>query len=220
MWNPFTGETAGAGGATIDLDLAPYESRVVIFSKEKLPQPPAPNAHPATIDLPAWTLFFPDGQRLRLDALHSWTEEEGRKFYSGLATYETTIKLPAIASRTWFLSFGQGTPVEAERRAGNGMRALLDGPVREAAVVYVNEKRAGSVWCPPYELNITALLHPGDNAIRVVVANAALNILAKGPLPDYKDLTAKYGERFQAQDMQSVEPQPSGLLARVAIVAR
>ena len=31
------------------------------------------------------------------------------------------------------------------------MQTWLDGPVREAAVVYVNGKRAGSVWCPPYQ---------------------------------------------------------------------
>ena len=29
----------------------------------------------------------------------------------------------------------------------NGMQAWLDAPVREAAVVYINGQRAGSVWC-------------------------------------------------------------------------
>ena len=54
----------------------------------------------------------------------------------------------------------------------------------------------------------------------IVVANSALNILAKGPLPDYRALTAKYGERFQAQDMALVAVQPSGLLGPVRIIAR
>jgi len=53
-----------------------------------------------------------------------------------------------------------------------------------------------------------------------VVANLALNAMAKGPFPDYKDLTAKYGERFQAQDMQLVQPQPSGLLDGVKLTTR
>ena len=100
------------------------------------------------------------------------------------------------------------------------MRAMLEGPVREAAVVYVNGKRAGSVWRPPYEVEVTELLHAGENALRIVVANTAVNLLAKGPLPDYKALTAKYGERFQAQDMDQVRPLPSGLLGPVRLVGR
>ena len=107
-----------------------------------------------------------------------------------------------------------------ERRSGSGMRAMYEGPVREAAVVYVNGKRAGSVWCAPYEVNVSGLLKDGENAIRVVVANTALNLLAKGPLPDYRALNAKYGERFQAQDMGSVQPVPSGLLGPVKLVTR
>ncbi|HMC58284.1 MAG TPA: hypothetical protein VKJ01_03740, partial [Candidatus Solibacter sp.] len=91
---------------------------------------------------------------------------------------------------------------------------------REAAVVYVNGQRAGAVWCPPYEVDVTGLLKEGANNIRVVVANLAVNVLAKGPLPDYKELTAKYGEKFQAQDMNLVEAQPSGLLGPVWLVSK
>jgi hypothetical protein len=54
----------------------------------------------------------------------------------------------------------------------------------------------------------------------VVVANLALNVLAKGPLPDYKELTAKYGEKFTAQDMQSVRSLPAGMLGPVTLVAK
>jgi hypothetical protein len=28
--------------------------------------------------------------------------------------------------------------------------AVLEAPVREAAVVYINDQRVGSVWAPPY----------------------------------------------------------------------
>jgi hypothetical protein len=100
------------------------------------------------------------------------------------------------------------------------MRALLDGPVREAAIVYLNGQRAGSVWHPPYEIDITDQLHAGENTLRIVVANLALNALAAQPLPDYRALIAKYGDRFQDQDMRSVQPQPAGILGPVRIVAR
>jgi hypothetical protein len=100
------------------------------------------------------------------------------------------------------------------------MRAMLEGPVREAAVVYINGKRAGSVWCAPYQVEVSGLLQAGENRIRIVVANLAINELAKGPLPDYKALNAKYGERFQPQDMANLQPQPSGILGPVRLVAR
>ena len=95
----------------------------------------------------------------------------------------------------------------------------LFGGVREAAQVFVNGKAAGAVWKAPFEVEVTGLLLPGENAIRVVVANLALNTLAKGPLPDYKELTAKYGEKFQAQDMVSVRSLPAGSRSTRAIVA-
>jgi hypothetical protein len=97
---------------------------------------------------------------------------------------------------------------------------MYEGPVREAAVVYVNGKRAGSVWCAPYQVDVSGLVKDGENTIRVVVANTAVNLLAKGPLPDYKALNAKYGERFQAQDMNNLQLVPSGLLGPVKLVTR
>jgi hypothetical protein len=69
-------------------------------------------------------------------------------------------------------------------------------------------------------VNVTGLLHAGENQVSIVVANLALNEMAKGPLPDYKALNAKYGERFQAQDMNAVQPIPSGLLGPIRLVAR
>ncbi len=140
--------------------------------------------------------------------------------FSGQATYEKTIRVKA-SPRPRFLTFGEGTPVAvgSERRAGSGMRAWLENPVREAAVVYVNGKRAGSVWRPPYEIEIGGLLKPGQNTIRVVVANLAINAMAGHP-EDYSALNARYGERFQSQDMSSIQPEPSGLLGPIRLVTR
>jgi hypothetical protein len=44
--------------------------------------------------------------------------------------------------------------------------------------------------------------------------------MAGTPLPDYKELNAKFGERFQAQDMQDVKALPSGILGTVKLVGR
>jgi hypothetical protein len=203
-WDPSTGK---ATRADLNLMLAPYESRVLVFSRERAPTPPASSSI-APLDLTAdWKL-------------PPWPD----KFYSGVFSYERTMSVPAalVKAPRVVLDFGEGTPVDpnAGRRAANGMRAWLESPVREAAQVYVNGKRAGAVWKAPFEVDVTGLLKSGENSIRIVVANTALNVLAKNPLPDYKELIAKYGDRFQPQDMQSVQPLPSGLLGSVRLVAK
>jgi hypothetical protein len=123
------------------------------------------------------------------------------------------------AGENVILDFGSGTAVEpAPLRSG--MQAWLDAPVREAAIVYINEQRAGSVWCAPYELDITKFLRQGENHIRIDVANLALNAMAGGSLPDYRLLNLRYGLRFEAQDMDKVQPVASGLLGPVRLVVR
>jgi hypothetical protein len=54
----------------------------------------------------------------------------------------------------------------------------------------------------------------------VVVGNLALNALAGQRLPDYKDLIEKYGNRFQPQDLENLQPLPAGMLGPVKLVPR
>src|SRR5262249_18005185 len=157
--------------------------------------------------------------------LRPWTDDEKTRYFSGAATYEKTVVVPDSFVRDAFavrIDFGPGRPVEVEvprPPAANAMRAALEGPIREAAVVYLDDRRAGSVWRPPYSLDVTTLLRPGENKIRIVVANTAINYMAGHPLPDYRLLNLRYGERFQVQDLQKIKPIPSGLLGPVHLVA-
>ena len=226
-WDPFTGTVTDAGGANVELALAPYESRLLVFSKERAPSRTTPaGPAPAPIELNGpWTIAFSgESQPVTSNTLRTWTDDEVHKYFSGQATYTTTLTITRAVTGSGhpiYLDFGEGTPVAtAERNSGSGMRAMLEGPVREAAVVYINDKLAGSVWRPPYELAVGNLLHTGENQVRIVVANLAINALAKGPLPDYRALNAKYGERFQPQDMRDLKPLPSGLLGPVRLVCR
>ncbi|MGA2116763.1 MAG: glycosyl hydrolase [Bryobacteraceae bacterium] len=223
-WDPFSGKAAGAGGARIDLDLAPYESRVIVFSHSGIPAPAAGAPPAAVADWSrGWRLTFPGAATLSLESLRSWTDIEGRANYSGQATYEkkVTVDPSLLAHRALYLDFGEGTPVAVDgRRSGSGMRALLESPIREAARVSVNGTDAGSVWCAPYRVEVTGLLHPGENTVRVLVANLALSGLAAQPLPDYRPLIAKYGNRFQDQDMKDAKPQPAGMLGPVRLLGR
>jgi hypothetical protein len=98
------------------------------------------------------------------------------------------------------------------------MHAYYDPPVREAAIVFINGKRAGSLWHPPYRLDVTPYLRAGQNRIDIHVYNTAINAWAALPPHDYKPLIAKYGDRFQVQDLDKVQPVSSGLLGSVHLV--
>jgi hypothetical protein len=154
--------------------------------------------------------------------LTSWIDLPNDKNFSGVATYEKTISVePGMlnAALSVNLDFGQGTP--SQERGGQGYHAELDAPVREAAVVYVNDQRVGSVWCPPYAIDVTGKLKAGENKIRIDVANLAVNYMASIKLPnyDYEGVTRQFGNRFQPQNLNLIEPLPSGLLGPVRLVA-
>ena len=76
------------------------------------------------------------------------------------------------------------------------------------------------MWHPPYRVHIKTALHPGDNKLRIIVGNSAINVLAGQTPPTYKLLNAKYGVRFTPQDMDNLRPLPSGILGPVHLVAR
>jgi hypothetical protein len=222
-WDPFSGKRSVAGGAAVALDLLPYESRVLVYSANALAPAPAHAAASdarAPIDLSSdWKVAFGNGRTAEMRELKSWTDDEETRFFSGLATYEKTVDLPGAfvsSGGEIYLNFGAGKPAAQDRRGG----AAIESPVREAAEVYVNGSLAGSVWKPPYEVDVTRLLHAGANTIRVVVANLAINRLAGTSLPNYRLLNVLYGERFQEQDMKNVQPVPCGMLGPVTLTAR
>jgi hypothetical protein len=78
--------------------------------------------------------------------------------------------------------------------------------LREAAVVHINGQRAGSVWCPPYNVDRAGRLKQGENMLRILVANTAVNYMAGRSMPDYRLLNQHYGKRFDPQDMALVNP--------------
>jgi hypothetical protein len=103
---------------------------------------------------------------------------------------------------------------------GNSFAALLAPPIREAATVFVNNERAGTVWAPPYRVDVTDRLRPGTNEIRIEVYNTAINQLAEGGrLPDVSAVTERYGQRFRLQDVDDLRPIPSGILTVPRLVA-
>jgi hypothetical protein len=231
-WDPMSGESAPAeilarvdGRVRVALALEPYASRVLVFSRAAAPfvAPGAPSVS-ETIDISSgWTVRFgEDAEPVKMEQLASWTGDEKTRYFSGVATYEREVTVPQRllgVGIPLLLDFGRGTIVEQGSMSFAGMRAWLEGPVREAAVVYVNGKRAGSVWSPPYSVDVAPLLQAGINRFRIEVGNLALNHKAGQPLPDYRLLSTLYTERFTDQEMEKVQPQPAGLLGPIRLVA-
>ena len=217
---------AATNGGEIQLNLAPYESRILLLHDGAAVGAPefaeAGGAGNVLVDLSQnWQVRFNgDGVEEKMPSLASWTANPKTLYYSGVAIYTKTFDLTAkpASGLPVYLSFGEGTPIQNPPRH-MGTQALLDPPIREAAVVYVNAQRAGSLWHPPYKLNVTSWLRQGSNSLEVRVANTAINERAGQSLPDYRLLWALYGRRFEPQDMKKLKPLPSGLLGTVQLIA-
>ena len=81
------------------------------------------------------------------------------KYFSGTATYKTTVDLPAAAFK-------------------NGQRFELNlGEVYDMATVTINGKSLGVWWNPPFAADITDALKAGSNIIEIAVTNAWHNLL-------------------------------------------
>lgn len=142
--------------------------------------------------------------------LISWTdhENEGVKYYSGSGFYTRTLEVPA----EWLAA---------------GRQVHLDlGDVRELAEVFVNGKSAGVLWKAPFRADITALVKPGANALKIEVMNLWINRLSG-------DMTLSPGKRFCRTNLvpnqetrlfryqhgdESWHIQPAGLLGPVRLL--
>jgi alpha-L-rhamnosidase len=242
-WDPETGLTVETivSTALAPVELAPYESAVYVFSntpESRGMQVCKCGTTKKLVDLSAdWKVTFTATNKTELQStLTDWIANTDTKFYSGEAVYARDFTLATMPAKPVFLEIESGTAILPQPLAqleapqgisnpllthtGPGMCAWYDPPVREAAIVYINGKRAGSLWHPPYRLDVTHLLKPGQNLIEIHVYNTAINAWAALPPHDYKPLIAKFGDRFQMQDLDKVEPVSSGLLGAIHLVMR
>lgn len=82
----------------------------------------------------------------------------GVRYFAGLATYRTVVAIPA------------GAPTDT--------RWLLDlGEVHDLAAVKMNDREVGTLWRPPFLIDVTDVVHDGDNTLTITVANRWVNRL-------------------------------------------
>jgi hypothetical protein len=228
-WNPDGGAVLASAAydksVGLPLRLAPYESRVFVLGDAPVQKSVNAQYQEANLlqDLSSgWQIRFgEDASSQPVEPLASWTDLQGKQFYSGKAVYTRTFTLtdhPATNVHV-LLDFGEGVPtIDNRPPRASGMRALLDPPIREAAIVSINGQRAAALWHPPYRIDITSLLQRGENRIEVTVYNTAVNEMAGQPPRDYTALNALYGKRFDMQDMDHLQPVPSGLMGPIHLL--
>jgi hypothetical protein len=97
-WDPFTGRVSPAGDNPIELDLQPYESRLLVFSDRATTRPAdRPKRMRDALDLSSgWTVTFPGiAGPIEMANLRSWSDDEKTKFFSGQAVYEKVVQSPS-----------------------------------------------------------------------------------------------------------------------------
>ncbi|NIJ18847.1 hypothetical protein FHS95_000516 [Sphingomonas naasensis] len=215
-WDALHGTRRAAGRGDIAVDLAPYESRFLLFGGPAR-QPAAPSIAPLSAAARDWTLSIAGRPEQPLPKFGSWTADPALRHFSGTAVYRARLDLdPGDAGKCLALDFGAPAPAGAVSNQARPF-AAIEAPIRDAAIVSVNGKPIGSVWAPPYRIDLSGL-RVGRNAIEVAVSNTALNRLAGRARTDYRLLSARFGERFTAQDQDKIVAQPSGLLRAPTLV--
>jgi hypothetical protein len=216
LWFPDTGERRPVEYSntnsltTVSLALPQYGSVFVIFREAALePASVLQNEFKTTLKAVngPWELDFPPNSgapdKIQLEQLQSWTEhiDAGVKYFSGTATYNKTIAAPA----DWFQK---------------DVKLMLDlGQVMDIAEVSINGKLLSIGWKPPYTFDITGILKPGANQLRIQVTNQWMNRLLGDRNPEVKQKVLPTGSENIRFFGNPPPVQESGLIGPVTITS-
>ena len=244
--DPDSGDSTAASPRYAEFHLAPYGSRVFVFSDAPRAETPRKTKTHDLGDISSgWRVNFVGLNKSDTEhELKDWTADPATLHFSGEAVYARDVTVsaadlaagkhvlidieggapepgdPAVPSAEEHHVLGtDGLPNPLITKTGPGMHAYYNPPLHEAALVTVNGKAAGALWHPPYQLDLTAQLHAGVNHLELHVYNTALNAWSGISPRDFGPLKAKYGDRFQMQDLDRVKPLPSGILGPIHLVS-
>ncbi|MCW3058512.1 MAG: hypothetical protein JWQ02_333 [Capsulimonas sp.] len=134
--------------------------------------------------------------------LVSWTHrpEEGIKFYSGKATYHQTFDLSEAPNHK--------------------KRMFLDlGDVRNVAVVRLNGKKLGILWCFPWRVEITGAVRAKGNVLEVDVINLWANRVIGDLNKPKEQRVTKTHDAFRFDMLtKNTPPLDAGLLGPVSVL--
>ncbi|MBS7700900.1 MULTISPECIES: glycosyl hydrolase [unclassified Chelatococcus] len=224
LWDALENRRYPVAGPDVAIDLPAYGSIFVILRRsvgDHASEAPRAAALQASRPLrDGWSFSADDGATQPVMLPHDWSKAPGLAYFSGRGRYVTraTLDQPLDGNTRVELDFGEAGPYRQELNEhgtirGNSYAASLTPPLREVAVVRVNGREVGSVFAPPYAIDLTSAWQDGENEITVDVYNTAINLLAEGGrLPDIERLVAQYGQRARLQDLDDLKPLPSGLV--------
>lgn len=185
LWDPLTGETRALpefiesnGKTTIPMQFDAYQSYFVVFDrtsgetqpKDKIGKNFATTETIQQLSGP-WTVSFDPRwggpEAIIFNKLDDWSErqEEGIKYYSGIATCQQKFESAKLQ---------------------NGDRYFLNlGEVKNIARVRLNGKDLGVVWTAPWRIDISGIVKEGENNLEIEVANLWVNrLIGDEKLPD------------------------------------
>jgi len=213
LWDAVDGSTGEAttfefveGCTKVPLRFDPYDSVFVVFRKAASSGqnggPNFPTWHQRQRISGPWDVTFdakwggPE-RPVRFDILTSWSDhsDPGIKYYSGAAVYRTTFKL--------------------DRDPADKPLAIELGQVKDIGIakVTVNGTCLGVVWRPPFRVDVTKAVKPGENELEVTVVNSWRNrLIGDRALPEDKRLT-----RTNIAVTNNWKLEPSGLLGPVVL---
>ena len=170
LWNPQTGAVTGVKGyaaqektTEVNLTLKAEDSVFVVFDgqnalEDTVLNPQMSEVARQFISSP-WAVSFDakygTDKSITMQSLKDWKdfEDVDIKHYSGPALYETQFDATAA-----FLESGE--------------RFILDlGDVQIAATVHINNVEIGTLWKPPFQIDISDYLQSGQNDLKVEVVN-------------------------------------------------
>lgn len=151
-----------------------------------------------------WTVQFPLSSQDRAGVrsksvgfgqLTSWSKSSDPdiKYYSGTASYLASFDVP-------------------KSMIGSGRVFRLDlGDVQVMAQVKLNGKDMGTLWKPPFAVDVTGAIRPGRNQIEVKVANLWINrLIGDEQLPEDSDRNPDGTLKSWPKWLQEGKPSPTG----------
>jgi len=214
LWNAVDGSIREAttfsiadGRTRVPLKLNPYDSHFLVFRKrtaesERELGPNQPTWRELQSIAGPWQVDFDPNwggpkEPADFQKLTDWREhvEPGIKHYSGKAVYRTKFQLDEVP---------EGKPL-----------ALELGDVRDVGIarVKLGGVDLGTVWRPPFRVDISKAVRPGENELEVTVVNSWRNrLIGDQQLPPEQRRT-KTNIRVRNWKLE-----PSGLLGPVRIL--
>ena len=164
------------GRTKLRIDFEPCGSVFVVFRKPGVGVDPEPfriwNVV-QTVDIAGpWEIAFQPNRgappKAVFEKLISWTDHEefGIKYFSGTATYRKSVRIEAAPEkdRRWRLDLGR---------------------VKNLAGVKVNGVEFGTLWKPPFTVDVTSAIKAGENLIEIEITNNLFNrLVGDAQLPE------------------------------------